>query len=201
MVLSNSISDIYFIGERVTLRPLSADDYEKYKEVRERCKKWLTPWEPTVDGVPMDTTSTFEHFQSRIAAFERGVQFDSSYGFGVFLNDGTFIGEVSLGTVIRGPFQSVLLGYWIDQDHAGRGLAVEAVSLVVDYAFGALGFKRVEVAIVPRNVASVRVVEKLQFEYEGISRDYIEVAGKREDHARYSMTPQRWNERGDRASW
>lgn len=200
MVLSNSISDVYFIGEHIILRPLSVDDYENYKEVRERCKNWLMPWEPTVDGVPMDTTSTFKHFQSRIAAFERGAQFDSSYGFGVFLTDGTFIGEVSLGTVIRGPFQSVLLGYWIDQKYAGKGLAGQAVSLVVDYAFSALGFKRIEVAVVPRNLASIRVVEKLQFEYEGISLEYIEVAGKREDHARYSMTPKSWNELGDRTS-
>lgn len=200
MVLSENITDVFFIGENVILRPLTSDDYEAYKEVRDRCKQWLMPWEPTVDGIPMDTTSTVEHFQQRVSAFERGAQFDTSYGFGVFLHDGTFVGEVSLGTIVRGPFQSVLLGYWIDQKHAGKGFAPQAVALVVDYAFAALGFRRIEVAIVPRNQASIRVVEKLQFNYEGVSKEYIEVAGVREDHARYSMTPKKWKERGEHSA-
>ena len=201
MVLSNNISELYFIGEHVILRPLVSEDYAAYKEVRDRCKDWLSPWEPTVDGVPMDTSSTLEHFQQRVAAFDRGSQFDTSYGFGIFLHDGTFIGEVSLGTIVRGPFQSVLLGYWIDQKHAGKGYTPEAVSLVVDYAFSALGFRRVEVAIVPRNSASIRVVEKLGFVYEGDSFEYIEVAGVRETHSRFSMTPKLWNDRVEHATW
>lgn len=201
MVLSNSIPDVYFTGERVILRPLERDDYEAYKEVRDRCEQWLSPWEPTVDGVAMDTTSTFEHFHHRVLAFERGSQFDTSYGFGIFLHDGTFIGEVSLGTIVRGPFQSVLLGYWIDEKYAGRGFTPEAVALVVSYAFSALGFRRIEVAIVPRNIASVRVVEKLGFVYEGQSPEYIEVAGVRETHARYCMTPSLWNDRVEHSDW
>ncbi len=201
MVLSNSIHDVYFTSERVILRPLEAGDYDAYKEVRDRCYEWLAPWEPTVDGVAMDTTSSFENFHHRVLAFERGSQFDTSYGFGVFLHDGTFIGEVSLGTIVRGPFQSVLLGYWIDQKYAGRGYTPEAISVIIGYAFSALGFRRIEVAIVPRNLASVRVVEKLGFTYEGESSEYIEVAGVREDHRRYSMTPALWNERVEHSPW
>ena len=186
------LPDLFLIGERVMLRPLAVIDFESYKEVRERCRDWLLPWEPTVDGVAMNTTSSFEHFQQRIAAFDRGSQFDTSYGFGIFLHDGTFVGEVSLGTVIRGPFQSVLLGYWMDQKNAGQGLTPEAVALVVEYAFTSLGFRRLEVAIVPRNKSSIRVVEKLGFIYEGDSVEYIEVAGVRETHSRFSMTPALW---------
>lgn len=193
MVLSDNIADVFFIGQRIILRPLTGDDFEQYKEVRQRCRDWLLPWEPTVNGVHMDTDSTFDHFLQRVNAFERGSQFDTSYGFGIFFHDGTFVGEVSLGTIVRGPFQSVMMGYWIDEKHAGKGLVVEATSLVIDYAFTTLGFRRIEVAIVPRNKASVRIVEKLGCHYEGISKSYIEVNGVREDHAIYSMTPEIWN--------
>ncbi|MFN8016012.1 MAG: GNAT family protein [Acidimicrobiia bacterium] len=185
---------MYLTGERVILRPLESGDYESYKEVRERCNDWLVPWEPTVDGVPSDTHSTYENYQYRIHSFDRGSQFDTSYGFGIFLHDGTFIGEVSLGTINRGPFQSVLLGYWVDMKYAGKGLVPEAASLVINYAFTNLGFRRIEIAIVPRNKSSIRVAEKLGFVYEGESKDYIEVAGVREDHARYSMTPSLWRQ-------
>ena len=195
MVLSNIIEPVHLIGKRVILRPLAEDDFESYREVRTRCHDWLNIWEPTVDSVPMDTTSTSEHFNQRVSAFERGAHFDSSYGFAIFLHDGTFIGEVTIGTIVRGPFQSCLLGYWVDEKFAGRGFAPEAVSAVVDYGLSSLGFQRIEVAIVPGNKSSIRVVEKLGFEFEGISKEYIEVAGVREDHARYCITPRTWNSR------
>lgn len=183
---------MFLTGSRVILRQLEPNDYESYKEVRERCHDWLMPWEPTVDGVPIDTTSTKTNFVNRVNAFERGAQFDTAYGFGVFLHNGTFLGEVSIGSIIRGPFQTCILGYWIDEKYAGKGIIPESLSLVVDYCFYVLGFKRVEVAIVPRNKASIRVVEKLGFQFEGVSKEYIEVAGVREDHNRYVMTPTDW---------
>lgn len=199
MTSSNKISGVYLAGTHVILRPLESSDYESYKDVRERCFRWLAPWEPTVDGAVMDTSSSPEHFQHRVTAFDRGAQFDTSYGFGVFLHDGIFIGEVSLGTIVRGPFQSAMLGYWIDEKYAGQGLIPEAIKLVLGYVFSALGFRRIEVAIVPRNEASIRVVEKLGFVFEGVSEKYIEVAGVREDHNRYSMSSEMWNERAVRS--
>ena len=183
---------MFLTGSRVILRPLESNDYESYKEVRDRCHDWLMRWEPTVDGVAIDTTSTKAHFENRVLAFERGSQFDTAYGFGIFLHDGTFVGEISIGSIIRGPFQSCILGYWIDEKYAGKGLIPESLTLVVDYCFHVLGFKRVEVAIVPRNESSIRVVEKLGFDFEGVSKEYIEVSGIREDHNRYVMTPVRW---------
>lgn len=186
---------MYITGTRVILRPLVEGDFENYKEVRERCGEWLTKWEPTVDGVQMDTSSTLEHFLTRVTAFDRGSQFDTSYGMGVFLHDGTFLGEVSIGSIIRGPFQSAMLGYWIDEKYAGQGLIPEALTLVVDYAISVLGFKRLEIAVVPRNEPSIRVAQKLGFVFEGVSKEYIEVAGKREDHNRYSMTSSLWRSR------
>ena len=60
--------------------------------------------------------------------------------------------------------------------------------LVLEHAFKSLEFFRIEVAVVPRNKASLRVVEKIGFEFEGISKEYIEVNGVREDHNRYAIT-------------
>lgn len=174
------------------LRPLEVSDYYAYREVRERCHDWLMPWEPTVDGKPIDSTSTKDNFANRVIAYQRGSQFDTAYGFGIFLHDGKFLGEISVGSINRGAFQSCMLGYWIDEDHAGKGIVPESLSLVLDYCFHVLGFQRVEVAIVPRNGASLRVVEKLGFVFEGVSKQYIEVDGVREDHNRYAMTPAVW---------
>ena len=162
------------IGKDIYLRPLGLSDYESYREVKTRCHKWLSKWEPTFNGIFQDSFSTPAAFASRIEAVKRGIEKDNYYGFGVFLHDSTFIGEVTIGN--------------IDEKYAGRSYTPQAVMLVLEHAFKSLEFFRIEVAVVPRNKASLRVVEKIGFEFEGISKEYIEVNGVREDHNRYAIT-------------
>src|SRR5205823_9012678 len=85
----------------------------------------------------------------------------------MFLLDGRFAGEVSLGSVQRGPFQMGYVGYWIDEALAGRGYIPEGVVLIMQYAFDVLQLHRLEAAIVPRNASSRRVAEKLGLRDEG----------------------------------
>ena len=91
----------------------------------------------------------------------------------------------------------------------GKGLAPEATVAVLRFAFEELGLHRVEVAIVPRNHASRRVVEKLDLREEGVALRYLEIDGRWEDHVRYAITAEEWAvARGElarrwleRASW
>ena len=66
---------------------------------------------------------------------------------------------------------------------AGSGLIPEAVVVVLQFAFETLRLHRIEVAIIPRNTASRRVVEKLGLRSEGsgarISGDQRCVGGPR----------------------
>jgi [ribosomal protein S5]-alanine N-acetyltransferase len=115
----------------------------------------------------------------------------------MFLHDGTLIGEVSLGSVQRGPFQSAFVGYWVDAEHAGRGYVPEGVAVMLRYGFEELGLHRIEAAIVPRNAASRRVVEKLGMRDEGVAFRFLQIRGVWEDHVRYAMTRDEWDERCD----
>ncbi len=157
------------------------------------------PREPTAtaaaDGLgpaSADPVTDREAFRARCGAWDRQRHFDSAYGFGAFLADGAFIGEVSLGSVQRGPFQAAFIGYWIDRDHAGRGLVPEGVALVMRYGFEELGLHRLEAAIVPRNTASRRVAEKLGLRDEGTALRFLQIRGVYEDHVRYAMTVEEW---------
>lgn len=62
------------------------------------------------------------------------------------------------------------IGYDIAKDHWGKGFAPEAISALIDYAFGTMNFHRIEAKIEPENVNSIRVMEKLGFTYEGTLR-------------------------------
>ena len=68
-------------------------------------------------------------------------------------NGNQFAGEVSLGNVQRGPFQSAFVGYWIDEAAAGNGYVPEGVVLMLRFAFEELRLHRIEAAIVPRNAS------------------------------------------------
>lgn len=184
-------------GRRVDLRPLKAVDWPAWSDVRQRSRDWLEPWEPLAEPGVVDPVGDANAFRARCGAWDRQRHFDAAYGFGIFLLDGTFIGEVSLGSVQRGPFQSANVGYWIDQDHAGHGYMPEAVAVVLRLAFDELGLHRVEAAVVPRNTASRRVVEKLGLREEGTSQRYLKIRGVWEHHVRYAITVEEWVQRRD----
>jgi ribosomal-protein-alanine N-acetyltransferase len=182
-------------GRRVRLRTLGEDDYDAWYAVRSRCRDWLVPWEPRPAGAP-PTPEDRGSFAARCAARERERQIGTGFGFGLFL-DGRFVGEITLSSIQRGPFQNAFVGYWVDREMAGRGLVPEAVVVVLRFAFEELRLHRVEVAIVPRNHSSRRVVEKLGLREESVAMRYLEIDGKWEDHVRYAITAEEWSQRGD----
>jgi ribosomal-protein-alanine N-acetyltransferase len=183
------------IGARVVLRPLRVDDWEAWRDVRVRCRDWLEQWEPRPEVGSSDPVADREAFRARCGAWERQRHFDAAYGFGLFLSDGRFAGEVSLGSVQRGPFQMGYIGYWVDEALAGKGYVPEGVVLLMRYAFDVLELHRLEAAIVPRNYASRRVAEKLGMRDEGTALRFLQIQGVYEDHVRYAITTEEWRAR------
>lgn len=182
-------------GRRVVLRTLTDADYNAWYDVRVRCRDWLVPWEPRPKGAPLPAEDRAS-FAARCSLRERERQLGTGYGFGLFV-DRRFAGEVTLSSIQRGPFQTGHIGYWIDRDLAGRGYTPEAVVVTLAFAFDTISLHRVEISIIPRNHASLRVVEKLGLRSEGIARKYLEIDGHWEDHAKFAMTSEEWRQRRD----
>ena len=90
--------------------------------------------------------------------------------------------------VLWGSMRSTSLGYWIDKAHAGQNIVPTAVALASDYLFTRVGLHRIEINIVPDNAASLRVVEKLGFRFEGLRKDYIHINGEWKDHQSFALT-------------
>lgn len=67
------------------------------------------------------------------------------------------------------------LGYWMAEEHWGRGYMSEAVAAVVDYAFRKLGFEIITADCYSHNPASRRVLEKSGFIYEGTLHEAVQI--------------------------
>lgn len=61
------------------------------------------------------------------------------------------------------------LGLYFDKAYWGRGLATEAGNTFVGFGFKQLGLSRIVTTIDSRNLASIRVIEKLGFDLERVS--------------------------------
>jgi ribosomal-protein-alanine N-acetyltransferase len=189
-------------GRRVSLRPLTAGDFPQWREVRLANVDWLTQWEPRrLVGQP-DPVTDENVFVARCSARQRERQLGTGYGFGVFVG-GQFAGEINVSAVQRGPFQSAYVGYWIDSRHAGRGYIPEGLVVLFQHAFETLRLHRLQIAIIPRNRASRRVVEKLHLREEGVAKRYLEINGVWEDHLRFAITAEEWAQRRESllATW
>lgn len=175
------------------MRPPRTSDVGALLASLRRNDAHLRPWSPLRAGA--DRRPTLAFVARDVAAARRSWRRDDGYTFFAFeagLKAPRVVGRVTLGKVIRGPFQNAFLGYWIDVERQGEGLVTEAVGAVLRFAFGPLGLHRVQAGVMPRNAASIAVVKKLGFREEGLSARYLQIAGTWEDHVTFAMTSEDW---------
>jgi [ribosomal protein S5]-alanine N-acetyltransferase len=121
------------------------------------------------------------------AASEIEVRSGHAFDYAILL-DGEIVGRIRLSNVVRGPFRSCFLGYWVVEAASGRGVGSAAVGRVCELAFGLHDLHRVQAATRLDNGASQAVLRKNGFRLEGIARHYLEIAGTWRDHAIWTRT-------------
>ncbi|MBS7539297.1 GNAT family N-acetyltransferase [Ancylobacter lacus] len=176
-------------GRGVLLRAPVMSDYAAWAALRERSRAFLTPWEPLWPAYDLARGA----FRRRLRRYARDVREDQAYPFLVFrLEDQALLGGLTLSNVRRGVAQTASLGYWMGQDHAGKGHMSAAVAALLPFAHGSLGLRRIEAACLPHNEPSIRLLRRVGFRQEGYGREYLCINGVWQDHllfARLSSDP------------
>ena len=174
----------------VTIRPLSLDDADALTEVMVRNRDFLAPWEPTRDEEYFTLAAVRANVEQLLGQQAAGLTIPF-----VIEEDGELAGRITLNNIVRGPFQSASIGYWVDVDRGGRGVASAACGLVVAAAFGEHGLHRVEAGTLLHNLRSQRVLLNNGFAQFGHAPRYLQIAGEWQDHLLF----QRINEHYRRA--
>ncbi len=174
-------------GERVFLRFPSARDAEELMALRKRSMRRLRAWDPKPkrgetgwgpDWVRrlLDARRSETHCKLLVCLTE----------------DGTVVGGASVNSIIRGPFNSGMAGWWVGDPHEGRGYMSEALALLVEHGFLGLRLHRIEANIRPENVRSKRLAARVGFRPEGYSPRYLQIAGEWADHERFAIVVEEW---------
>ncbi|MGL3150992.1 GNAT family N-acetyltransferase [Microbacterium sp. A82] len=145
-------------------------------------RTWLQQWEATI---PNGVAS----FDMRFGIRRLLQQYRDGAGYPFVMEyDGEIAGQLNVWGVARGSLCSATIGYWVSERFAGRGITPTAVALATDACFNEFGLHRMEICIRPENIASLRVVQKLGFRYEGLRRRYIHIDGDWRDHYAFALT-------------
>jgi len=161
---------------------------------RQDCKKicedneydFANPLEPTVFGW------SIENYNEWYEDIQRLLKENVNIRVGIFLNDGTVIGDVALQGIDK-MNRACAIGIGIAKiTNQGKGYGTEALRLILGYAFDNIGMERVTASTLEINIPSQKIFEKLGFVLEGRSRKAFYFRSKRYDYLHYSMLADEW---------
>lgn len=169
-----------FQTERLVMKQIDEVHAEQVLDYMVRNREFLSAWE-----IKREPAFYTMEWQTKVLREER-IQYERGHLFKLWIygldNTERIIGSIALSNIIRGAFQSCHLGYKLDKDLQGRGYISEALTMMIAIAFRDLELHRIEANIMPHNKASLRVVEKQGFQFEGLAKKYLKINGKWEDH-------------------
>lgn len=177
--------------ERLTLRPITptdADDILAYRSdtITNKYQGWIPETiEEVIDFINNKVSSTIN-----IA--------DSWFQFVIISStDNLVIGDIGVHFIDEEGFQAEV-GCTLRQDQQGKGYATESLGAVIDYLFQSLHKHRIVASIDPRNVSSIKMVERLHFRKEAHFKKSLLIKGEWVDDIVYAILGEEWvNKKSD----
>ena len=155
--------------ERLILRKMRVGDEEDMYAYAKRSEvtRYLL-WSPHPDIYY--TRDYLRYLATRYAA-------GSFYDWAIVLkSSGRMIGTCGF-TAFDCPHDAAEIGYVLNPDYRGQGIAPEAVRAVMAFGFDKLALHRIEARFIEGNEASLRVMEKVGMRFEGYHREAMLIKG------------------------
>jgi RimJ/RimL family protein N-acetyltransferase len=166
-------------GKTVNLRIVEKEDLPLFAE-------WLNNLEIIGEYNPLRQTSKTEiekDYEKR--SFEQTE-------FIIEKKDGTKIGYMWHFT--HPAVKLLEIGTFLIPSERGKGYAVEATQIILDYLFLSKDIVRVQAGTHVENIASQKALEKVGFKREGLHRKEMFMRGKWVDLYIYSILREEWKE-------
>jgi ribosomal-protein-serine acetyltransferase len=169
-------------SSRLVLAPVDPSDARELwlavEASRAHLERWL-PWVPFTT----DADASYRYAEASATDWDHG----RACRFTIRERGGRrLLGVVGLEALAQ-LHEGAELGYWLRLDSVRRGYMTEASRVVIDWAFRKVNAHRIRVAAATDNHASLGVIRKLGFRFEGIAREAERCQGRWLDHAIFAM--------------
>lgn len=151
----------------LNIRPLMSTHAGRWFEAIERSRSEILHWEEWPEAV-----RSLEEAQALLERLEADWRAGRTFSFGIFTEGGALIGGLTVSNVLW-DCRCADLGYWVEPQFRGKGVAAWAARQLFDFCFRVLQFQRLALVIRVDNLASQRVAQKLGAQFEGVARKRI----------------------------
>jgi ribosomal-protein-serine acetyltransferase len=166
------------------LRRLEESDADELYRLIDANRAYLARWLPWAGAQTREATLEFIRMIRKQEASNDGFQ-------AALVSKDSIIGMVGFHGV-NWPHGSTTIGYWLDEDHQGRGLMTRTVRDLVDHAFDVWDLHRVEIQAAVDNHRSRAIPERLGFREEGVRREAERIGDRYNDLVLYAILAPEW---------
>lgn len=176
-------------GRRVWVRTVQPDDVPAYRMAVQQSAARISVWNPVnPDDISWHLDRQSEAHRTFLI---HAVDPQGSHGI---------VGKVNVTNVVRGRFQSGVLGYDSYDPYVGKGLFAEGLRQIINVAFTptpqGMGLHRLEANVRPGNSNSAGLLRSLGFRREGLVRDMLWLpsgdGASWRDHVMHAVTREEW---------
>ena len=130
--------------------------------------------EGMLEFIDIPKAETLEDARDYIRMINRLIAANESILWGITLQENA---QKIIGTIcfwnISIEQNKAEIGYMLHPDFQGKGMMQEAVEKVIDYGFNTLRFNTIEADIHPKNIKSIKLLERNNFTFERDSEDMV----------------------------
>ena len=167
------MSDVY-------LRAVKSHDEQELVSGNRDSENFHEPWIS-----PPRSRTAFRRYLDRLGR-------DDHQGYLVCkTGNNTIAGVINVNNMVMGSFRSATLGYYAIGQHRNTGMMRRGLELLCTHAFQTVTLHRLEANIQPENSASIELVKRCGFSYEGLSKYFLHINGEWRHHERWALVNSR----------
>lgn len=179
-MVTNKPEIITLSTDRLIVRDLNYDDLEFIHVIHSKAEVQKNA---TLD-IPKSIDDSKDYLRKYLE--QQNCSPRKEYGFCVSLDNQEQIGLIGLSNCLS-KFKSAELWFKMHPKYWGKGYITEAALLVMKFGFERLLLHRIEAGVATENVASIRVLEKIGMQNEGLRRKILPIRGNWKDNFHYAI--------------
>lgn len=174
------------LNENLYLETLKIENAEELfncvNSSRDTLEKWL-PWLENYNSI--NDSKNFIIHSDKLYKEKKSIQ------LGIWFNN-KLVGVIGIN-MINYDNNSASIGYWLNKEYEKNGIMTQACKYVIKYCFENLNLNRIEIRAACNNIKSNKLINRLGFKFEGITRECEKVLGSYLDHNVYSCLKKEFN--------